>query len=123
VELERAGKLELLVTQNIGGLHLDAGTSREQLVEIHGTDARVTRLECGAEADPATCYEGFRETRKPPRCQCGGWLKPATISFGQNLRTEDLESSFQGTRGADMVISLGSTLSVHPAAVAQGIPK
>jgi NAD-dependent deacetylase len=76
----------------------------------------VTCLECGAEADPETCYENFRETRQPPRCDCGGWLKPATISFGQNLRTEDLERSFEAARRADLVISLGSTLSVHPAA-------
>jgi NAD-dependent deacetylase len=116
VDLERAEKLDLLVTQNIDGLHLAAGTSPERLVEIHGTDARVTCLECGAEADPQTCYEGFRETRQPPKCHCGGWLKPATISFGQSLRVEDLERSFEATRRADLVISLGSTLSVHPAA-------
>lgn len=116
VDLEEVGKLELLVTQNIDGLHLAAGTSPGKLVEIHGTDARVTCLECGAEADPETCYEGFRKTRQPPKCGCGGWLKPATISFGQNLRTEDLDRSFQGARHADLVISLGSTLSVHPAA-------
>ena len=128
VDLERVGKLELLVTQNIDGLHLAAGTTSEKLVEIHGTDARVSCLECGAEADPETCYEGFRETRRPPKCGCGGWLKPATISFGQNLRTEDLERSFEATRRADMVISLGSTLSVRPAAsiplmaAEQGIP-
>jgi NAD-dependent deacetylase len=116
VDLERGRKLELLVTQNIDGLHLAAGTSSEKLVEIHGTDARVTCLKCGDEADPTTCYEGFRETREPPSCACGGWLKPATISFGQNLRTEDLERSFEAARRADLVISLGSTLSVHPAA-------
>ena len=116
VDLERGGKLELLVTQNIDGLHLAAGTSPEKLVEIHGTDTRVSCLECGAESDPETCYESFRETRQPPRCGCGGWLKPATISFWQNLRTEDLERSFAAARRADLVISLGSTLSVHPAA-------
>ncbi len=116
VDLERGDKLEMLVTQNIDGLHRAAGTSREKLVEIHGTDARVSCLACGTDADPETCYEGFRKTRHPPQCDCGGWLKPATISFGQNLKTEDLERSFAGARRADMVISLGSTLSVHPAA-------
>jgi NAD-dependent protein deacetylase/lipoamidase len=116
VSLEHAEKLEILVTQNIDGLHLAAGTSRGKLVEIHGTDARVTCLECGAEVDPETCYEGFRETRRPPKCDCGGWLKPATISFGQSLGTEDLERSFGATERADLVIALGSTLSVHPAA-------
>ncbi|MFC1661139.1 NAD-dependent deacetylase [Gemmatimonadota bacterium] len=116
VDLERMGKLELLVTQNIDGLHLAAGTSPEKLVEIHGTDARVSCLRCGVEADPQTCYESFRETRQPPKCDCGGWLKPATISFGQALRAEDLERSFGAARRADLVISLGSTLSVYPAA-------
>ncbi len=109
----------MLVTQNVDGLHLAAGTSREKLVEVHGTDARVTCLECGAEADPEGCFEGFRKTRQPPACDCGGWLKPATISFGQSLRAEDLQRAFAAAHRADLVISLGSTLSVHPAA---GVP-
>jgi NAD-dependent deacetylase len=58
----------------------------------------------------------FRETRRPPLCECGGYLKPATISFGQNLRNEDLERAEAAAKEADLVVALGSTLSVYPAA-------
>ena len=117
--LERAGKVEGVVTQNIDGLHTRAGTSRERLVEIHGTDLLVECQSCGERSDPDPHIEAFRETRKPPNCRCGGYLKQATISFGQNLRGEDLRRAARMTAAADLVISLGSTLGVYPAA---GIP-
>jgi NAD-dependent deacetylase len=116
VALERAGVLLMIVTQNIDGLHGAAGTSPEKLVEIHGTDSRISCLECGREEDPNPVYERFRETREPPVCACGGFLKPMTITFGQSLRARDLERSFGAATRADLVVALGSTLSVHPAA-------
>lgn len=116
VELERAGRLHLLVTQNVDGLHRKAGTSPERLVEIHGTDARVACQTCGEEHEPDPFYDAFARDRTPPACACGGWLKPATISFGQMLRTRDLERAFGAAEEADFVLALGSTLSVHPAA-------
>src|SRR5262249_7282664 len=61
-------------------------------------------------------FERFRATRHAPRCACGGLLKPATISFGQSLRARDLERAFAAAGAADLVLALGSTLSVHPAA-------
>jgi NAD-dependent deacetylase len=116
-KLEDAGKLELLVTQNIDGLHAMAGTSLERLVEIHGTDREVECQTCHERSEPDPHYEAFERTREPPVCgACGGWLKPATISFGQSLREEDLRRSSEGALGADLAISLGSTLSVYPAA-------
>jgi NAD-dependent deacetylase len=60
--------------------------------------------------------ESFRAERKAPVCACGGFLKPATISFGQSLREEDLQRSARAASGADLVVALGSTLSVYPAA-------
>jgi NAD-dependent deacetylase len=119
VELEDAAKLLLLVTQNIDGLHTQAGTSAERLVEIHGTNSLVECQTCGRKSDPAPHFEEFRRTRKPPRCACGGFLKPATISFGQNMRNEDLKRAEAAALGADLVVALGSTLSVYPAA---GVP-
>ena len=116
VELERAGKLLLCVTQNIDGLHTRAGTSAERLVEMHGTNCLVECQTCGRRTDPGPHFEYFRTTRKPPRCECGGLLKPATISFGQDLRPEDLERADAGASACDLVIALGSTLSVYPAA-------
>jgi NAD-dependent deacetylase len=117
VALERAGRLHTLVTQNVDGLHLAAGTSPEHLVEIHGSDSKVLCQTCGAEREPEPCYERFAQTRSPPICDCGGYLKPATISFGQSLRAEDLERAFRAAEEADLAVSLGSTLSVQPAAL------
>ncbi len=115
VALEQAGRLRLLVTQNIDGLHQRAGASREKLVEIHGTNSEVECQTCGARSDPEGAFQEFESTRKPPRCGCGGWLKPATISFGQNLRSEDLRRAEEGALAADLAIALGSSLSVTPA--------
>ena len=117
VELEQAGKLQLLVTQNIDGLHSAAGTSDECLVEIHGTNSLIACQTCGQKSDPQTHFDAFARTREPPKCDaCGGWLKPATISFGQQLHQPDLQRAATGAAAADLAISLGSTLSVNPAA-------
>ena len=117
VELERADKLLLLLTQNIDGLHARAGTSPDRLVEIHGTDREVECQACHARSEPGPHYRAFEKTREPPACEaCGGWLKPATISFGQQLRDEDLRRAAEGAGRADLVVSLGSTLAVYPAA-------
>jgi NAD-dependent deacetylase len=116
-ELERVGKIELVVTQNIDSLHLLAGTSRERLVELHGKDREVECQSCHARSEPAPHFEAFARTRKPPICAgCGGLLKAATISFGQQLHEEDLERAVRGAQAADLVLALGSTLSVTPAA-------
>ncbi len=116
VRLERAGKLRAVITQNIDGLHSRAGTSAERLIEVHGTNAEVECQSCRRRSDPEPHFEHFRRTRKPPLCDCGGFLKPATISFGQNLDPAVLDRAAAATRDADLVVALGSTLSVYPAA-------
>ena len=116
VRLERAGKLCALVTQNIDGLHSLAGTSADLLVELHGTNALVECQTCHCREDPEPHFEYFRRNRRPPLCTCGGFLKPATISFGQNLDARELERAQQFAAEADLVVALGSTLSVYPAA-------
>ena len=116
VALEGAGKIVSVVTQNVDGLHRRAGTSSSLLIELHGTDLLVKCLQCDATSDPAPHFEAFRATKCPPRCACGGPLKPATISFGQPLRTTDLERAATAAASTDLVLALGSTLSVHPAA-------
>ncbi len=115
VELERAGKLLIVVTQNIDGLHHRAGLSREKLIELHGTNGRVECQSCHEESDPDPHFEHFKKTGKAPLCSCGGYLKPATISFGQGLRPNDLKASEEAAWEADFVVSLGSSLSVYPA--------
>jgi NAD-dependent protein deacetylase/lipoamidase len=116
VRLERAGKIRAVVTQNIDGLHRLAGTGVERLVELHGTNALVECQSCHWRGDPEPHFEYFRLNRRPPLCECGGFLKPATISFGQNLDPHELERAHQAASKADLVVALGSTLSVYPAA-------
>jgi NAD-dependent deacetylase len=114
VALEEAGKVVAVVTQNIDGLHSLAGT--KSLIELHGSNALVECQTCLWRGDPEPHYEFFRIHRKPPLCHCGGFLKPATVSFGQNLRPADLEQATEVARDCDLVVALGSTLSVYPAA-------
>lgn len=117
VRLERTGRLLGLITQNVDGLHSRAGNCEDKLIEIHGTNRKVACLNCLVESDPTEPFRFFETTGKPPVCRlCGGWLKPATISFGQALREEDIQRSRAWASEADFVMALGSTLSVYPAA-------
>lgn len=117
VTLEKLGRVQAVVTQNIDGLHQAAGSADERLVEVHGTNAWIECVGCGARSDPAPSMAYFERTRQVPTCQdCGGWLKAATISFGQPLRPEVIERGFAEAARCDLVLALGSTLSVHPAA-------
>jgi NAD-dependent deacetylase len=116
VALENAGKVLAVVTQNIDGLHARAGTRSDRLVEMHGTNLLVECQSCKQRSDPEPHFEFFRANRKPPRCKCGGFLKPATISFGQSLDPEVLERAQHAAMKTDLVIALGSSLSVYPAA-------
>jgi NAD-dependent deacetylase len=114
--LEHAGKVLAVVTQNVDGLHRRAGTSPRRLIELHGTDLFVECQSCHARSAPDGHFEQFKETRAAPRCECGGLLKSATISFGQSLHAADLDRAAASARRADLVVALGSTLSVYPAA-------
>ncbi len=114
--LEKAGKIEMVVTQNVDGLHAAAGTSRDKLVEIHGTNREIECQTCRERSAPEPHFATFRETGDPPLCHCGGYLKPATISFGQNLRADEMARAFDAADRCDLAMSLGATLTVNPAA-------
>jgi NAD-dependent deacetylase len=114
--LEKAGKLLLAVTQNVDGLHQAAGTSDALVVELHGSMRAVECQSCGKRVSPEPVFEEFKKSGKPAACTCGGFLKPATISFGQSLKADDLERALAAAKEADLVLALGSTLSVYPAA-------
>jgi NAD-dependent deacetylase len=116
VKLENAGKVQAVVTQNIDGLHALAGSYAEHLIELHGTNLAVECQSCGWRGDPEPSFEEFRAHHKPPLCECGGFLKPATISFGQQLDPSTLRLAIEAALASDLVIALGSTLSVYPAA-------
>ncbi|MBA2434198.1 MAG: hypothetical protein H0V54_03765, partial [Chthoniobacterales bacterium] len=98
VRLEEAGKVEMVVTQNIDGLHSLAGTSAARLVELHGTNSLIECQSCRRRSDPEPQFEFFRAKLTPPLCECGGFLKPATISFGQSLEPDELERARHGAR-------------------------
>jgi NAD-dependent deacetylase len=117
VVLERRGKLHTLVTQNVDGLHLAAGSDPARVVEIHGTVHDVECLECGERAPMERALARVRGGEEDPPCRtCGGILKSATISFGQNLRADDLMRAELAAAGCDLVLAVGTTLSVYPAA-------
>ena len=105
-----------LVTQNIDGLHHRAGVSDGRIVELHGSNRLIGCLTCGATQDPAGPFAEFQRTRRLPLCPCGGFLKPTTVSFGQPLPEALLDRAFGAAELADLVVSLGSTLQVEPAA-------
>jgi len=115
VDLEKRGKLELLITQNVDGLHLDAGTSHDRIVEIHGTFREVACLDCGERAPMERALDRVRAGEADPPCRsCGGMLKSATISFGQGMIEKDLTRSFETAAACDLMLAVGSTLGVFP---------
>jgi NAD-dependent deacetylase len=117
VTLETHGKLEALVTQNIDGLHRAAGTSPERLIELHGTNSEAVCLDCGVREPVARCMDDFARSGRPPRCaRCDGVMKPGVVMFGQALDPEDLRRAHAAAKRADLVIALGSSLVVTPAA-------
>jgi NAD-dependent deacetylase len=121
VDLERQGRLIALVTQNIDGLHQQAGS--QLVIELHGTMRDVTCWSCGIRSPMAPVLERLRSGEDDPRCTevvddrtCGGILKSATISFGQALDADVLDRAAMAVQGADLLLAVGSTLTVHPAA-------
>jgi len=117
VDLERGGRLHTLITQNVDGLHQAAGSDASLVVEVHGTVREVLCLDCGDRAPIESAIERVRAGEVDPPCRrCGGILKPATISFGQNLVPADLARADAAARACDLLLAIGSTLAVHPIA-------
>jgi NAD-dependent protein deacetylase/lipoamidase len=116
-ELERRGHVSLLVTQNIDGLHLDAGSRPDRPVEIHGTMREFVCLACGDRGPMEAALDRVRAGDEDPAClRCGGILKSATISFGQALVTEDLFRARDAAEAADLFLAVGTSLTVYPVA-------
>jgi len=117
VALERRGKLDTLITQNVDGLHIKAGASPQRVIEIHGHTREVVCLECGERAAMERALARVRAGEDYPPCRsCGGILKAATISFGQALVADDLMRAQTAARHCDLMLAVGSTLSVFPIA-------
>jgi NAD-dependent deacetylase len=117
VELERRGKLHVLVTQNIDRLHQRAGSSPQIIVEVHGNALEVVCLACDERAPMERALARVRAGEEDPSCRsCGGILKSATISFGQSLVAEDIERALRAARECDVLLAIGTTLGVYPVA-------
>ena len=116
-ELEQRGKLDRVITQNVDGLQQAAGTDPARVIEVHGTVHEVMCMSCGERAPMQRALDRVQAGEADPHCRtCGGILKSATISFGQNLVPSDIEAAASAARRADLLLAVGSTLAVYPVA-------
>jgi NAD-dependent deacetylase len=116
-ELERRANVHTLVTQNVDGLHQAAGSSPAIVIEIHGTVHEAKCLQCGWRGPMHDTLARVRAGEEDPPClECGGMLKSATVSFGENLVPEDLLRAQRAAEGADVFLAVGTSLGVYPAA-------
>jgi NAD-dependent deacetylase len=114
-ELERLGRLKCLITQNIDGLHQEAGN--RNVIELHGTNRKAICLGCGNQWLIEEIQARLETGDLDPRCShCGGLIKPATVSFGQVMPQGELMKAFEAAARADVFLMVGSSLQVEPAA-------
>lgn len=113
--LEKAGLLAAIVTQNTDGLHGDSGSRR--VIELHGSGRSVECLDCG-EREPRSEVQARLAFEMPPRCRaCGGtFLKPTVVFFGEAMPQDAVREAFELAREADVMLVVGSSLVVYPAA-------
>jgi NAD-dependent deacetylase len=117
--LEARGHLEALITQNVDGLHADAGS--KSVVPLHGTHREVECVECGARQPAEPVFERARGGATPPRCgTCDGVLKPAVVLFGESMPDEPTLRAHELAGNSDVFLAVGSSLTVQPAA---GLPE
>ena len=117
VELYNKGLLDRVITQNIDGLHQEAGLPDERVIELHGNTRRVRCMQCDQITPLAEALDKIAQGELAPICRCNGYLKPDTISFGQSLREQDLSSAVTASQGCDVFLAIGSTLIVQPASM------
>ena len=121
VDLERAGHLLAVLTQNFDGLHQAAGSDPGLVVELHGTLATTSCLRCGRR-EPTTAVLARLDDESDPRCpDCGGVLKPDIVYFGERLSDQALERAIHAAQDADVFVTIGTTLTVQPVAGLAGL--
>ncbi|WP_216208555.1 SIR2 family NAD-dependent protein deacylase [Amycolatopsis aidingensis] len=122
VRLERQGRLRTTITQNIDRLHQQAGADPERVLELHGTMFETVCLDCADRRDMREALGRVRAGEPDPPCaSCGGILKSATISFGQQLDAQVLERARIAAQSGDLMLVAGSSLTVQPAAGLVGL--
>jgi NAD-dependent deacetylase len=116
-ELVRRGKVAAVITQNIDGLHQASGIAEDQVIELHGNSTYARCLDCKARHELDALRADFERDGTAPLCNaCGGFVKTATISFGQAMPPEPMRRSEFEALAADLFIVAGSSLVVYPAA-------
>ena len=117
VELHRQGRLDALVTQNIERLHQRSGLPGEKVLELHGTTTEAACLDCAGRISSDEACRRVEAGERAPRCrECGGFLKPATISFGQAMPHDVVTAAVVAAEACDLLLAVGSSLVVEPAA-------
>ncbi len=115
--LHRAGKIAGVVTQNIDNLHQASGIPAADIVELHGNTTFATCLDCAARYELGWVKERFESAARAPDCpDCGGYIKTATVSFGQAMPADAMRRAEALTLACDLFIAVGSSLVVWPAA-------
>ena len=115
-ELFTMGMVQGVITQNIDGLHQKAGLPDEAVIELHGNNMRVRCMTCSRLYSIHETQKRIEAGEPAPECECGGYLKPDTVSFGQQLPAEKIATAEKWSRECDLLIVIGSTLLVQPAA-------
>ena len=110
------GKVSSVITQNIDGLHQRSGVPDEKVIELHGNGTYAACLSCSKRYELAAVFASFKLNEVPPACDCGGFIKSATISFGQPMPPEAMRRAQHETKSCDLFIAIGSSLVVYPAA-------
>lgn len=109
------GKIKAVVTQNIDGLHQKSGVGEEFIIELHGNNSKARCLNCSKIVDFEFAVLQFIKNQVPPICECGGYLKPDVVMFGEMLDNYKLNRAFKIASESEIVISVGSSLVVQPA--------
>ena len=116
-ELWRGGWLSGILTQNIDGLHQQAGIPAEQVLELHGSSRATVCLSCGDRRPAQEIYDRIVQGERVPRChRCHGLIKPTIVMFGERLDPQVLDQATRWASSCDIFVAIGSTLLVQPAA-------
>lgn len=115
--LYEMGLLEAVITQNVDGLHQESGLPDDKVIELHGNTRRVRCMSCGRTISLHEAQRRIEAKDLAPECECGGYLKPDTISFGQAMPANEVEKATALSRNSDFFLVVGSTLLVQPAAL------
>ncbi len=114
---EKMGKLRALITQNIDGLHQEAGNHPDNVIELHGTNRTAYCLSCQSKWPISEIQARLQSEDFDPRCtKCNGLIKPSTISFGQSMPVTAIERAVSDSRKSQVFLMIGSSLQVEPAA-------